>query len=355
MTIRDLVFDLSSARTFDEDGRMHVTKTRISKANACEYWGREIPNWEALKLSPNKIYSMYRHPDALARAADSFARQPLLMGHHDADASNPHKQQTIGAVGSNVAFDGIYLTADIAIWDGAAIAAIQSGKVRELSCAYRYTAVMQPGTAPDGTAYDGIMTDIVGSHLALVEEGRAGHDVRVADEQPDHMEKDMENEKVMETQTEAVAPEVAPAEAVGAEVDVDVAPEGMTDAIEDDEETLMLDEEPPLPEVTDKDKIEQAKDELREEFRAANIARAKCRHIVGDALNCDTAEDIYRLALDTMGVKHDALFGHAALGQMFDAVAGMQDRKQAHDSKLTADGARKAAEQFPGLSRFCKI
>ena len=336
---------------------MHVTATRISKANVCEYWGREIPNWDALKLSPNKIYCMYRHPDALARAADSFARQPLLMGHHDADAANPHKQQTIGAVGSNVAFDGTYLTADIAIWDGAAIAAIQSGKVRELSCAYRYTAVMQSGTAPDGTAYDGIMTDIIGSHLALVEEGRAGHDVRVADEQPDHMEMKMENEETVEVPAEAVAPEMAAPEVVGAEMDVDIAPEALTGEIEiEDEDTIMLDEGiPALPDVTDEDKIEQAKDELREEFRAANIARAKCRHIVGDALNCDTAEDIYRLALDTMGVKHDALLGRAALGQMFDAVAGMQERKQARDSKLTADGARKAAEQFPGLSRFSKI
>ncbi len=32
-----------------------------------------------------------------------------------------------------------------------------------------------------GEPYDGIMTDIYVDHVALVEQGRAGHDVRVAD------------------------------------------------------------------------------------------------------------------------------------------------------------------------------
>ena len=129
MSKEQLTFDLSSARAFDADGRMHVKSTNISKANICEYWGREVPGYDQLGLDANKIYRMYRHPDALKAACDTFARQPLLMGHHDADADNPHKEQVIGAVGSCVAFDGTYLTADISVWDAAAIAAIESGQV----------------------------------------------------------------------------------------------------------------------------------------------------------------------------------------------------------------------------------
>jgi hypothetical protein len=40
---------------------------------------------------------------------------------------------------------------------------------------------MTPGTSPEGEKYDGRMTQIVANHIALVEAGRAGPDVMVAD------------------------------------------------------------------------------------------------------------------------------------------------------------------------------
>jgi hypothetical protein len=43
---------------------------------------------------------------------------------------------------------------------------------------------MTPGNTPDGEAYDGRMTNILGNHLATVEVGRSGPDVVVADSAP---------------------------------------------------------------------------------------------------------------------------------------------------------------------------
>jgi hypothetical protein len=40
---------------------------------------------------------------------------------------------------------------------------------------------MTPGVSPQGEKYDGVMRDIVGNHVALVKEGRAGADVVVGD------------------------------------------------------------------------------------------------------------------------------------------------------------------------------
>lgn len=349
-----LTFDLATARAYDDDGRMHVSATPISKANVCEYWGREIPDWQSLRLNPNRVYRMYRHPEALRAACDSFARQPLLMGHHDADADNPHKEQVIGAVGSNVAFDGTYLMADIAIWDSQAIAAIESGQVRELSCAYRYVPDMTSGVAPDGMQYDGVMRDIVGSHLALVDEGRAGHDVRVADSKSNNGGTEMNDEIVTENPAEN-----PPVDSVGAPVAEPVEPEVSDEDIladvPDDDVVPELDEPTEILDTAIPDAVEAAKDEIRAEFRAANVARAKCRAVVGDALNCDTAEEIYRLALDTLGVRHDAIYGYAALEQMFDAVAGARDRAASTAAKTAQDGALRAGKMFPGLSRFTKI
>ena len=61
-----------------------------------------------------------------------------------------------------------------------AIAGIESGAKRELSSAYRYQPVMEAGTY-EGQRYDGRMVRIVGNHVAIVPEGRAGSDVVVGD------------------------------------------------------------------------------------------------------------------------------------------------------------------------------
>lgn len=55
---------------------------------------------------------------------------------------------------------------------------------RELSPGYRYRADMTPGVTPEGVAFHGSMRDIKFNHAAIVKEGRTGHDVVVADEAP---------------------------------------------------------------------------------------------------------------------------------------------------------------------------
>lgn len=173
-----------SARIIDEDGRLHVAKTHISKANICPYYGKEIPGWQELGLLPDKIYRLYRDPEELKKAASTFARLPVLSKHVPVTVDNPQPSLVVGAIGSDVSFNPPYLDADICVWDKMAIAGIETGVVRELSCAYRYAPEMTPGNL-NGDLYDGVMRQIRGNHLALVEVGRAGADVVVADSCPD--------------------------------------------------------------------------------------------------------------------------------------------------------------------------
>jgi hypothetical protein len=177
-----------SARTIDADGRLHVARTRISKAAVNPYYGREIPGYDALGLDPDRMYKLLRDPDELAKGAESFARLPVMSKHVpitvERIADDPElKQLIVGAIGSSVEFSNPYLYADICVWDAPAIAGIESEQVCELSCSYRYVPVMEPGEY-QGQPYDGRMTDIRGNHLALVEVGRAGPDVFVADANP---------------------------------------------------------------------------------------------------------------------------------------------------------------------------
>ncbi len=182
-----LAFD-RSARRIDADGRLHVDRSHISKATVNPYYGREIPGFEDLGLQPDKVYRLLRDPVELERASPTFARLPILSKHVPITVAKVAedeelKKLIVGAIGSDVAFKLPYLDADLCVWDAAAIAGIETDKVRELSCSYRYVPVMEPGEF-EGEPYDGRMTEIQGNHLALVEVGRAGSDVVVADRNP---------------------------------------------------------------------------------------------------------------------------------------------------------------------------
>lgn len=182
MAIIKLALD-RSARRLDVDGRLHVERSHISKAVVSPYYGQEIPGYEALGLDADKIYRLLRDPVELERAAPTFARLPILSQHVYIKADDSRPDLVVGAIGSNITFNDPYLDADTTYWDAEAIAGIESGAVQELSCSYHYVPDMTPGDYK-GEPYDGRMTEIQGNHLALVEVGRAGADVVVADNNP---------------------------------------------------------------------------------------------------------------------------------------------------------------------------
>ncbi|MCH4572248.1 DUF2213 domain-containing protein [Achromobacter xylosoxidans] len=175
-----LAFDRATVRRIDVDGRMHVEISNISKATVNPYLGNEIPDWEALGLDANRIYFLLRDPQELEKAAPTFNNIPLLSKHIPVSAAEPQKEFVVGATGSNASYQAPYLKNSLVVWDAVAIALIESEEQKELSSAYRYRADMTPGVY-EGVAHDGVMRDIRGNHVALVEVGRAGSDVVVGD------------------------------------------------------------------------------------------------------------------------------------------------------------------------------
>jgi 8-oxo-dGTP pyrophosphatase MutT (NUDIX family) len=175
-----LALDKDTVREMDRDGRMRVATAPISKANVCPYRGREIPGWESIGLDPDKIYNLLRDPDELKKAAKSFNGVQILRKHIPVNAQDHQPWDVVGSTGTDAAFDGEYLTNSLNIWTKDAIDGIESDLKKELSSGYHYRPDMTPGTFR-GSAYDGVMRDIVGNHVALVEDGRAGSDVVVGD------------------------------------------------------------------------------------------------------------------------------------------------------------------------------
>ncbi|WP_346827289.1 DUF2213 domain-containing protein [Serratia inhibens] len=336
-----LAFDRASVRSFDKVGRLQVTKSNISKANVCPYFGREIPNHEALGLDPDKIYRLWRHPDELKKAAATFNNIPLLNIHIPDFPGDPPRESRVGVTHSNAAFDGMYLTNGLSVWDNSAIAGIETEEQEELSSSYQYVADMTPGTTPTGEVYDGIMRDIIGNHVALVETGRAGSDVLVADSLPPEL-KHMSKRKAA-----AIRATLKPLLAQDADLEAEVrkALLALDEADKEDEKDKPAeDEEDELDEkkkkpaedadeddeddkkkktADDEDDEEDKKDEkvsktamdsairlatdsatkkAAQNFRAVREAEQAVRPLIGDVVAMDSAEEVYRTALEQADV-----------------------------------------------------
>lgn len=182
---RLLALDADSARRVDENGFLHVLDNPVSKAQVARYFGAEIPGWQELGLDKDAAYMMLRPADELEKAAPSINRLPIELWHNDTNAENLPKMQIIGSMGSDGRFDGTYLRNSLCFTDGNIIRLITSPEageepLRELSLSYFYDPDMTPGEW-NGTPYDGVMRNIRGNHLALVDKGRAGRDVAVRD------------------------------------------------------------------------------------------------------------------------------------------------------------------------------
>ncbi|HCT3370733.1 TPA: DUF2213 domain-containing protein [Klebsiella pneumoniae] len=332
-----LAFDRASVRTIDANGRLQISRTNISKANVNAYYGREIPGSEELGLEPNKLYRLWRHPDELRKAAKTFNNIPVLSKHIPDFPNDPPNEFRVGVTHSNAEFDGTYLTVGMSIWDNSAIAGIESGEQRELSASYKYVADMTPGVTPDGEPYDGVMRDIFGNHEALVPDGRAGPDVLVADSLPpelNHMRKHKvaairATLKPLLAQDADLEAEVRKALLALDEAEKEDEKENKPADDEDDDEKDKKKTADDEDDEEDKDKKKTAEDEDDEEddkvsktamdsairlaadsatkkaaenFRKIREAEQVVRPLIGDVVAMDSAEDVYRTALEQSGV-----------------------------------------------------
>lgn len=382
-----------SLRSYDQDGRLHVESSNISKATVNPYYGSEIPNYRQLGLEPKKVYYLLRDPEELEKAAPTFNNLPLLNKHIPVSADEPQKEMIAGTTGSDTVFEDGYLKCSLAVWDAEAIAGIESGEQVELSSAYHYTADMTAGEF-EGRHYDGVMRDIVGNHVALVDVGRAGRDVVVSDADPFHERKTMKlkagakariqaavqpllaqdaelspdellqvigslNNEVRTAQDDGKELPPENVENVGTDGDGQDDGENNTAPAKDEEpEKTAEDEAPEAPEggapkpaqdaaiskMAMDAAIQKAVAAERKRAQALAAAQREVAHIVGDVA-MDNAADVYKFALEQSGIDVTGVHPSA-----YRAMVGMLGKPK----QPMAQDAAKTAQQFPGLSRIRK-
>ena len=363
---------MDSARHIDKNGHLIVDRTVITKAAVNPYRGSEIPNYVSLGLDPDRIYNLLRCPLELERGMNTFAAIQLLLQHIPVDANKPEKESTVGAIGSEFEMDDEgRVWAMLRVHDQEGIDYIQSGKMQELSAGYSYTPDMTAGEY-NGVSYDGIMRNIHGNHVAIVERGRIGSDAVVADEMPNEIEEYLMSKKIalkkgaiaeLKTQLgmdsdEAVKKHIL---AVHAALALDEDKDDKEYKAEDEIEIIEKKAEDEDDDKADKKKAEDEddkdKDDKKPAMDAALIAQDAKTQVMGifsalrkveplvgqlamDGFN--SASDVYAYALKQKGVATKGI-NEAGLSAMVDMhVAGStrtiaQDSAPVAASKETAD------------------
>lgn len=174
--------DNESARDIDMNGWAEIKGNPLSKVGVFPYSGAQI----SPDLEPDKIYNVYRSEDELKDpdTIKSFKLLPwtdehTMLGAEDDGLTPAEKKGIHGVIGEDVYFEDGYLKGNLKIFSDELANLIDNGK-KELSIGYR--CIYEPATGVyNGQSYDFIQREIRGNHLALVDEGRSGHDVAVLD------------------------------------------------------------------------------------------------------------------------------------------------------------------------------
>lgn len=178
----DFTQDSESSREHDINGWAEIKGNPISKVGVFPYSGQQIGHDD---LDPDKIYNVFRPEEELNNdeAIKSFRLIPWTDEHtmlgDGMGLTSAERKGVHGVIGEDVYFEDGYLKGNLKLFSDKMADLIDNGK-KELSIGYRCIYEYNPGVY-NGERYDFVQRDIRGNHLALVDEGRSGHEVAVLD------------------------------------------------------------------------------------------------------------------------------------------------------------------------------
>lgn len=163
----------------DVNGFWLIPDNPMTKIGVFPYLGRQI----SPELEPDRIYQVLRPKEELTRpeTLKSLELIPLTNEHEMLGKGfTPVEEKGChGTTGQNVKVNGNLITNDLKLLSEEIKNEVESGK-KDLSMGYRCRYELTEGEF-EGQHYDAIQRDIIFNHIALVDEGRMGSDVRVMD------------------------------------------------------------------------------------------------------------------------------------------------------------------------------
>lgn len=166
------------SKKVDANGYWYIKHNPISKEGVFPYLGHTISD----ECEPNKVYKVYRSAKVLQESVPTWDNPPKpFIDDHEMlgegfTAIDDRPVQ--GIIYNPECKDGV-LYADIAVYSEDLKQNIEDGK-KELSLGYFCKYKKERGVFK-GEVYDYVQYDMVGNHIALVDAGRCGSDVKVFD------------------------------------------------------------------------------------------------------------------------------------------------------------------------------
>jgi uncharacterized protein len=128
------------------------------------------------------VFREYRPPEEVFKedSVESLAGVPLTNRHPHVlvDAQNA-KKFMVGFTSDKVDKNEPFVETSVTITDAKTIDEVENKGLREVSCGYTCELEMNAGVTPSGEHFDAIQRNIVYNHLAVVDRGRAGKEVRL--------------------------------------------------------------------------------------------------------------------------------------------------------------------------------
>ena len=168
----------TSKRSKDSNGFLIIKDNPIAKAGVFDYLLSELK--QDIEPKDDRVVKVYRPFSELIRIKDSFSNKPIKMNHHWV---GDECETADGAIGSNITIDEAneYLRADLIIYNPKLIEAIETNELVELSPAYTGKEIAENGRF-NGEAYEYKQELGEVNHLAVVEIGRSGKDLKIYDD-----------------------------------------------------------------------------------------------------------------------------------------------------------------------------
>lgn len=166
------------SKVVDNNGYWEIKHNPISKVGVFPYLGKSISD----ECEPDKIYNVYRSAETLAKSVPTWDNPPKpFINDHEmlGEGFSKIDERPVQGVIHNPVFEDDVLYADISVYSESLKDAISNGK-KELSLGYFCKYRKEKGVY-NGQAYDYVQEDMVGNHIALVDNGRCGSDVKVFD------------------------------------------------------------------------------------------------------------------------------------------------------------------------------
>ena len=167
----------TSKREKDSNGFLIIRDNPIAKAGVFDYLLSEV--FSQVEKDKDKIVRVCREFENLKANKDLFAGKPIKWEHYWVGKEG-ETQTGDGAIFGEVRADEPYLKADLIIYNKDLIGKIEAGEVVELSPAYEADIEAIEGSYNgEGYAYLQKLKEV--NHLAVVEVGRSGSDLRIYD------------------------------------------------------------------------------------------------------------------------------------------------------------------------------